>query len=142
MVDGTWGWCNMSDTILCLCLQCYADVIVWFNNMLMQQYDAALCWCNNLMKYCGVTRVQGGPWILVFQIFMKPKEMKIHKRIRNGKNRKNFHDPYWVCGISSSPFPLNLFCNNLNGFLKVIFLKKSFLKMSVSHFTYKNLAPD
>ena len=36
----------------------------------------------------------------------------------------------------------NLFSNHLNGFLKVIFPQKSFLKMPIPHFTHKNLASD
>ena len=79
---------------------CNADVIVWPNNMLMQQYDAELCWCNNLMQYSDAS-VQTGPWHFRFLSF-------------------NLHPP------SPPPLgaPLNLFNYHINEFLKVIFSPK------------------
>ena len=138
-------WSNImlaqySDAILCWCLQYYADVMAWCNNMLMQLYDTILCWCNNLVQYCGVMHVQSGPWCSCFLDFHETQRNRIHKRIRK---RQNFHDPCWVCRTSSSsPSLLNLFSNQWNRFLKVIFSQNNFLKMSIFYFTHKNLAPD
>ena len=100
----------------------------------MQQYDAILCWCNNLMQCCGVTRVQSDPW---YSCFLSFHETQRSKDIQKNEKQRKLSWPLLGLQNLFLPLPLNLFNYHLHGFLKVIFPPKKFLKVPISHLNIK-----